>query len=128
MKESPELVGTLSSQPPGSRKTTTSPRSGFAPNHGVNLSTSTRSPIARVCSIEPEGMEKACTKKVLMPSESSSAITSRIGSSCQNGRFFRGRFASAPARPSPASSLSPDSVLCCTLIFSAPPDGPTGAV
>src|ERR1700712_2201620 len=34
-------VGSPSSQPPGSWKTTTSPREGSDPNHGVSLSTST---------------------------------------------------------------------------------------
>ncbi|MBD0694785.1 hypothetical protein BG452_17520 [Streptomyces sp. CBMA123] len=85
-----------------------------------------------------------------MPSESSRAITSRIGSSCQNGRFLRAGFAgasgdpgasegsgvsddppfaaasgvapasAAPSGPVPGLSsdppLSPDSVLCCTLM------------
>src|SRR4051794_9599450 len=49
-------AGFLPSQPPGSRKTTTSPRSGVSPNHGENLSTSTRSPMLMVCSIDPDGM------------------------------------------------------------------------
>ncbi len=37
-------VGSPASQLSGSWKTTTSPRSGLEPNHGVSLSTRTRSP------------------------------------------------------------------------------------
>ena len=70
-----------SSQWPGSLKTTTSPRCGFEPNHGVSLSTRTRSPILMVCSIEPDGMTKACSRKVLSTSAISSATMMRIGTS-----------------------------------------------
>ena len=45
--------------------------------------TRTRSPTWRVSSIEPEGMKKACIRKVLISSAKPSAMTSRIGSSRQ---------------------------------------------
>jgi hypothetical protein len=75
-------------QPPGSLKTTTSPRCGFAPNQGVSLSTSTRSPIWMVCSIEPDGMTKACSRKVLSTSAISSATTMSTGTSFAADRRF----------------------------------------
>lgn len=68
-----------SSQPPGSLNTTTSPRDGFEPNHGVSLSTSTRSPILIVCSIEPDGITNAWTRKVLSTRAITSATPIRIG-------------------------------------------------
>ena len=49
----------VSSQTPGSWKTTIWPRCGVAPNHGENLFTSTRSPGMIVFSIDCEGMKKA---------------------------------------------------------------------
>ncbi len=75
------LVGVVvpSSQPPGSWKTTIWPRCGWAPNHGENLFTSTRSPGRIVFCIDWEGMKNAWTMKVLIPSASSSAMPSRMG-------------------------------------------------
>lgn len=67
------------SQWPGSLKTTTSPRCGLDPNQGVSLSTSTRSPTRMVCSIDPDGITKACTRKVLSTSAISSATMIRSG-------------------------------------------------
>jgi hypothetical protein len=49
-------VAAPSSQPPGSWKTTIWPRWGWAPNHGENLFTSTRSPGMIVFSIDCDGM------------------------------------------------------------------------
>lgn len=69
------------SQPPGSLKTTTSPRCGSEPNQGVNLSTSTRSPILMVCSIEPDGMTNAWSRKVLSTSAISRATMTSSGTS-----------------------------------------------
>ncbi len=74
-------LGSFANQPPGSLKTTTSPRCGVLPNHGVNLSTSTRSLILMVCSIEPDGMTKACSRNVLSTRAISSATTSSSGTS-----------------------------------------------
>lgn len=79
-------LGSPRSQPPGSLKTTTSPRCGLAPNHGVNLSTSTRSPIRMVCSIEPDGMTNACTRNVLSTSAISSATMTSSGTSLARPR------------------------------------------
>jgi hypothetical protein len=79
-------VCSSSSQPPGSWKTTTSPRLGFAPNHGVSLSTSTRSPTWMVCSMEPDGMTNACNRNVLSTSAISSATTIRMGTSLATDR------------------------------------------
>ncbi|BFP57469.1 hypothetical protein SCMC78_72760 [Streptomyces sp. CMC78] len=39
--------------------------------------------------MESEGIEKACTRKVLISRASTRAIPIRSGSSTQNGRFFR---------------------------------------
>jgi hypothetical protein len=58
----------------------TSPRSGPY----TTFWTSTRSPGSSVGSIEPEGMKKAWTTKVLRMIASASATTNRIGSSCRN--------------------------------------------
>lgn len=77
-------VAALSSQPPGSWKTAIWPRCGWAPNHGENLFTSTRSPGMIVFCIDCDGMKKACTMNVLMPRASSSAMPSRIGISRQS--------------------------------------------
>ncbi|GGY59337.1 hypothetical protein GCM10010342_54060 [Streptomyces anulatus] len=49
--------------------------------------------------IESEGMEKACTRNVLMSRASTRAIPMRSGSSTQNGRFFRVLDRRVPARP-----------------------------
>src|SRR3954462_5705698 len=78
----------------GPLKTTTSPGSG-SPNQYGTLLTSTRSPVqpgqpCSVCSIDPEGMKKACTKKVLTSSASTKAISSRTGSSRSSEPFFFG--------------------------------------
>lgn len=77
------------SQPPGSRKTTTSPRRGVVPNHGVSLSTRTRSPFCRVFCIDAEGIEKACTKNVLIPTDRTSAAPTRTANSRHHGRWER---------------------------------------
>lgn len=78
---SPVCCSSGGSQWPGSLKTTTSPRCGCQPNQGVSLSTSTRSPIRIVSSIEPEGITKACTRKVLSTRAISSATTISSGTS-----------------------------------------------
>ena len=80
-------LGSLASQPPGSLKTTTSPRCGCAPNHGVNLSTRTRSPIWIVCSIDPEGMTNACNRNVLSTSAISRATPTSSGTSLRSERL-----------------------------------------
>ncbi|MEI5031932.1 hypothetical protein RB201_00655 [Streptomyces sp. S1A(2023)] len=50
--------------------------------------------------MESEGMEKACTRNVLMSSASTRATPMRSGSSTQNGRFFfRVLDRCVPARP-----------------------------
>src|SRR3712207_3291434 len=69
----------------GPLNTTISPGSG-SPNQYGTLFTRTRSPVqpvqpCRVCSIDPEGMKKACTKKVLTIRASTKAISRRTGSS-----------------------------------------------
>lgn len=74
------------SQPPGSLKTTTSPRCGSAPNHGVSLSTSTRSPILMVCSIDPDGMTNAWSRNVLSTSAISRATMTSSGTSLTSER------------------------------------------
>src|SRR3954454_23020056 len=84
----------------GPLKTTMSPGSG-SPNQYGTLLTSTRSPVqpghpCSVCSIDPEGMKKACTKKVLTSSASTKAISSRTGSSRSSEPFFFG--SSRPGR------------------------------
>ncbi len=77
--DSSELVGFGGGQSDGLRNTTTSPRCGLDPNQGVSLSTSTRSPIRMVCSIDPEGITKACTRNVLRNSAMSSATVISSG-------------------------------------------------
>src|SRR3954452_12900090 len=76
----------------GPLKTTMSPGSG-SPNQYGTLLTSTRSPVhpgqpCRVCSIDPEGMKNACTRKVLTTSASRKAITSRTGNSLSSEPFL----------------------------------------
>jgi hypothetical protein len=78
--------GSPVSQCPGSLKTTTSPRCGVAPNHGVSLSTSTRSPIRMVSSIDPEGITKAWSRNVLSTSAISSATITSSGTSLASER------------------------------------------
>src|SRR3954453_14191874 len=78
----------------GPLKTTMSPGSG-SPNQYGNLLTSTRSPVqpgqpCSVCSIDPEGMKKACTRKVFTSNASTKAISSRTGSSRSSEPFFFG--------------------------------------
>src|SRR3954467_4369352 len=85
----------------GPLKTTISPGSG-SPNQYGTLLTSTRSPVhpaqpCSVCSIEPDGMKKAWTKKVLTTSARTKAIRSRTGSSRSSEPFF----ASRPLRERP---------------------------
>ncbi|PKV88156.1 hypothetical protein BX283_5767 [Streptomyces sp. TLI_146] len=67
------------SQPPGSLKTTTSPRCGREPNQGVSLSTSTRSPMVIVSCIEPDGMTKAWTRNVFSTRAMSTATPTSRG-------------------------------------------------
>ena len=74
------VICSAPSQPPGSLNTTTSPRCR-SKIPGVSLLTSTRSPTSRVFSIEGDGMKNACTRKVLMSSESSSAMPSTTATS-----------------------------------------------
>ncbi len=83
------VVCSPASQPPGSRKTTTSPRCGSEPNQGVSLSTRTRSPIRMVCSMEPDGITKACTRKVLSTSAIRTATPTRSGISLTAPRLRR---------------------------------------
>lgn len=78
--------GSPLSQPPGSLKTTTSPRCGWAPNQGVNLSTSTRSPIWMVCSIDPDGITNAWSRKVLSTRAISRATMTSSGTSLARER------------------------------------------
>src|SRR3954451_15207711 len=78
----------------GPLKTTMSPGSG-SPNQYGTLLTSTRSPVqpgqpCSVCSIDPEGMKKAWTRKVFTSSASTKAISSRTGSSRSSEPFFFG--------------------------------------
>lgn len=103
-------VCSSASQPPGSWNTTTSPRWGLEPNHGVNLSTRTRSPIRIVCSIEPDGITNAWTRKVLRTSAIRTATPTRRGIS-RTAERLRLRFTlrwslrrSARLRPGPAAA------------------------
>src|SRR3712207_4276143 len=71
-----------------------SPGSGSENQYG-GLVTSTRSPVqpvqpCRVCSIDPDGMKNACTRKVLTSSASTKAISSSTGSSRSSEPFFFG--------------------------------------
>ncbi len=100
------LVGSSANQPPGSWNTTTSPRSGSAPNHGVSLSTRTRSPTWSVFCIDSDGMENAWTKNVLITSASTRAMPMRIGSSFQNDRGLRSFRSGCSSVPSAGSALS----------------------
>lgn len=100
-------VAVPSSQPPGSWKTTTCPRCGWAPNHGENLFTSTRSPGMIVFCIDCDGMKNAWTMNVLMPRASSNAMPSRIGISRQSriGLSRRRRPFATPVLQSPRTAL-----------------------
>src|SRR3954470_1948242 len=76
----------------GPLKTTMSPGSGW-PNQYGTLLTITRSPVqpgqpCSVCSIDPDGMKNACTRKVFTSRASTKAITSRTGSSRSSEPFF----------------------------------------
>src|SRR3954454_3425727 len=76
----------------GPLKTTTSPGRG-SPNQYGTLLTRTRSPVhpgqpCRVCSMEPDGMKKACTKKVLTTNARTKATRSSTGSSRRSDPFF----------------------------------------
>src|SRR3954470_24535403 len=101
----------------GPLKTTMSPGLG-SPNQYGTLLTSTRSPVqpvhpCSVCSIDPEGMKKACTKKVLTTSASTKAIRSRTGSSRRREPFSpapalrRWLRESAPAVTAPSADALP---------------------
>ena len=85
---SPGVICSAPSQPPGSLNTTTSPlcRSKIP---GVSLLTRTRSPTSSVFSIEGDGMKNACTRKVLISSESSSAMPSTTAISLTAPRAAR---------------------------------------
>lgn len=89
MGSSAFLVSSAVSQPPGSWKTTTSPRWGLEPNHGVNLSTRTRSPIWIVLSMEPDGITNAWTRKVFRTRAMSTATPTRRGISLTDERRLR---------------------------------------
>src|SRR3954452_5566066 len=85
---------TSGDQVSGPLKTTMSPGSGL-PNQYGTLLTSTRSPVqpgqpCSVCSIDPDGMKNACTRKVLTSSASTKAISSSTGSSRSSEPFFFG--------------------------------------
>ncbi|CAM5692971.1 hypothetical protein SANTM175S_00864 [Streptomyces antimycoticus] len=88
----------------------------------VNLSTSTRSPIRMVCSIEPDGMTNACTRKVFRTSAITSATPTRIGISLTAERrrlrlirrWILRRSARPPTRRSPGAR-----------VVSTPAGGPT---
>ncbi len=109
--------GFSGSQPPGSWKTTTSPRVGVDPNHGVSLSTSTRSPCWRVFCIESDGMENAWTRNVLISSASTRAMPISIGSSFQKERGLRSAACpEPPEEPPPPSPPGPPG-----------PPGPSGS-
>src|SRR3954453_15383121 len=76
----------------GPLKTTISPGSGL-PNQYGTLLTSTRSPVqpvqpCRVCSMEPDGMKNAWTKKVLTTSARTNAISRSTGSSRSSDPFL----------------------------------------
>src|SRR3954452_16379188 len=76
----------------GPLKTTTSPGRA-SPNQYGTLLTRTRSPVhpgqpCRVCSMEPDGMKKACTKKVLTTNARTKATRSSTGSSRRSDPFF----------------------------------------
>src|SRR5215212_3397466 len=83
---------TSGAQVSGPLKTTISPGSGSPNQYGILL-TSTRSPVqpvqpCSVCSIEPDGMKKACTKKVLTTSARTKAISRSTGSSRSKEPFL----------------------------------------
>ncbi len=85
-------------------KTTTSPRE-MSPKRYPTFSTRIRSPTSRVFSIDPEGIEKACRRKVLTSSASTIATTARIGISRAADRLsaaFAVRWASRRARRGPS--------------------------
>src|SRR3954470_1612172 len=75
----------------GPLKTTISPGLG-SPNQYGTLLTRTRSPVhpvqpCSVCSIDPDGMKKAWTKKVLTTSARTNAISRSTGSSRRSDPF-----------------------------------------
>src|SRR3954454_6171287 len=79
----------------GPLKTTISPGLG-SPNQYGTLLTSTRSPVhpvqpCSVCSIDPDGMKNAWTKKVLTTSARTNAIRRSTGSSRSSEPFFASR-------------------------------------
>lgn len=76
------------SQSPGSLNTTTSPRCGLEPNHGVSLSTATRSPTWIVFSIEPDGITNACTRNVFRTRAMRTATPTRSGISLTAERLL----------------------------------------
>src|SRR5690606_19186890 len=95
------------SQPPGSLNTTTSPRcTSNAP--GTSRDTMTRSPSTSVSSMDALGMKNACTRKVLMRSDRTSALTTMMAVSRRSDPLRAGRCSragsSASARWSARSS------------------------
>jgi hypothetical protein len=97
---SPSVSPIRSNNPPGAsskfsgahrsvpRKTTTSPRSGSRTSYKTLL-TRTRSPISRVCSIELDGIKKACTRNERISTATQNATTSSSGNSCHSGIGLR---------------------------------------
>lgn len=100
--ESSAAAGACSpwSQSAGSSKTMTSPRWGREPKWGVSLSTTTRSPIRIVCSIDPEGITNAWMRKVFRKSAIPTATTIIRGISRSAERRLRRRTLRASLRRS----------------------------
>src|SRR3954452_4991118 len=95
----------------GPLKTTMSPGSG-SPNQYGTLFTRTRSPVqpvqpCSVCSIDPEGMKKACTKKVLTTRASTNATSSSTGSSRSREPFLAAFLRAARFEARPVGAFPP---------------------
>src|SRR4051794_22272183 len=113
----------------GPLKTTMSPGSG-SPNQYGTLLTSTRSPVhpghpCSVCSIDPEGMKKACTRKVFTSSANTNAISSRTGSSRSSEPFFFG-CSRRWRRLRRAGRSSEEFSACSPVSISGVPSSPSG--
>ncbi|MNW57029.1 hypothetical protein D3C74_347980 [compost metagenome] len=100
--------GWLASQPPGSLKTTTSPR-WMSRKRGTNREARTLSSLMRVFSMDSLGMTNGWTTKVLMRNEMTRAATTITPTSRANDQRRRvltaAPGAGAPAEPSPGSPL-----------------------
>src|SRR3954469_6687307 len=112
----------------GPLKTTMSPGSG-SPNQYGTLLTSTRSPVqpghpCSVCSMDPEGMKKAWTRKVFTSSASTKAISSRTGSSRSSEPFFFG--SSRRRRRRRRAGRSSVAVSACSPVSGSPSASPSG--